>query len=70
MAHVHGSGRIRTADGRDIDWACDTRDGATGKLVIGEQTFRLEDGGLILVDVRGGKVAIDQLAVELNPFDP
>ncbi|QJW98675.1 hypothetical protein [Frigoriglobus tundricola] len=69
MGHLHGSGRIRCADGRDIDWASDTRDGARGKVVIGEQTLRLEDGGLVLVDVRGGKVVIDQLAVELSQFD-
>ena len=70
LGHLHGFGRIRCADGRDIDWACDTRDGATGKLVLSEQTFRIEDGGLILVDVRGGKLVVEQLSVEMAQFDP
>ncbi len=70
IGHLHGFGRIRCADGRDIEWACNTRDGQTGKVVIGEQTLRLEDGGLILVDVRGGKVVIEQLAVDMRQFDP
>src|SRR5438067_1724121 len=29
-----GSGTVRTPDGRDLKWTCDTRDGVRGKVVI------------------------------------
>jgi YD repeat-containing protein len=60
-----GSGSVTAADGRQVEWSCDTRDGVTGKVVIAGQKFRLEDGGVFFLDVRGGGVVIEQAAADM-----
>jgi hypothetical protein len=49
-----GSGTVRLPDGRDVRWTCETRDGARGTVVIGGQSFKLENGPVYLVDLRSG----------------
>jgi hypothetical protein len=58
-----GSGTIHTPDDRTLKWTCDTRDGVLGKVAIDGQPFRLENGPVFLVDLRGGKMVVEQLAV-------
>jgi hypothetical protein len=36
--------------------------------VIGGRAFRLEDGGVVLLDLRGGKLAVEQAAVDIGQF--
>jgi hypothetical protein len=61
------TGHIK-ADGREVAWSCDTKAGETGNLVIGGRTFRLEDGRVVLVDLRGGKLGVVQSAVDMGQF--
>ena len=52
------SGRIKGADGREYSWVCDTRDGVSGELTVAGQKLRLENGGIVLVDMRRNKVIV------------
>ncbi|HEV3386841.1 MAG TPA: hypothetical protein VG097_18635 [Gemmata sp.] len=61
-----GSGQIKAVDGSEIMWTCDTRDGVTGEVVIGGRRYRLENGGIILVDMRGKKLAVEQAIVDMS----
>jgi hypothetical protein len=61
-----GSGQIKAVDGSEIIWTCDTRDGVTGALVIGGRRYRLEDGGIVLVDMRGKKLVVEQAIVDMS----
>ena len=64
-----GSGTIQGADGRALEWTCNTRDGVTGKLVIGSEKLRLEDGGVILVDMKDGRTVVEQASVDMRLFE-
>jgi hypothetical protein len=58
-----GRGTVKLSDGRDIRWTCDTPDGVAGKVTIDGQQFRLEQGQVFLVDLRGG-TKVEQVMVE------
>ena len=64
-----GAGTIKRADGLELSWTCDTHDGVTGTVTFGSQKFRLEDGGLMLVDLRGGKFHVEQAVVDMSHFE-
>jgi hypothetical protein len=64
-----GSGTLKAADVREIEWICSTHDGVTGKLVIGGEQFRLENGAVILVDLRGGRMVVEQAFVDMRLFE-
>ena len=40
-----------------------------GVITFGSQKFRLEDGGLMLVDLRGGKFHVEQAVVDMSHFE-
>lgn len=50
---------------RTVEWFPVTRDGMTGKIVIGGEKLRLEDGGVFRVDTRNG-VTVEQTAVDMR----
>ncbi len=64
-----GSGSIKAADGRDVEWSCSTRDGVTGKLVIGGSPFRLEDGEVVLVNLHAGRIVVEQVSVDMSQLE-
>ena len=55
------TGYIGALDGRKIPFEWSTPDGETGTVIIDEETFRLEDGGLFLVSTLTGKANVKQL---------
>ena len=63
------SGKIKRVDGAELLWTCDTADGVTGVITFGSQKFRLEDGGVILVDLRGGKFRVEQAVADMSHFE-
>lgn len=58
------SGTLRPADGREVEWACDTRDGRTGRVTVGGERFELVNGSVFLVNLRSGRTVVEQVAVE------
>jgi hypothetical protein len=60
------SGTLRAADGRTVEWTCNTADRQTGHVTIGTERFELEKGGVFLVNLRGGKTVVEQVAVEVG----
>ena len=58
------SGTLRTVDGREVEWACDTRDGRTGRVTVGAERFELAEGSVFLVNLRNGRAVVEQIAVE------
>jgi hypothetical protein len=64
-----GAGKIKRIDGLELSWTCDTRDGVTGVITFGSQKFKLEDGGVILVDLRGGKFRVEQAIADMSHFE-
>jgi hypothetical protein len=61
-----GSGLIKAVDGSEITWTCETRDGVTGEVVIGGRRYRLENGGIVLIDMRGKRFAVEQAIVDMS----
>ncbi len=61
-----GSGQIKRADGSEITWTCETRDGVTGEFVIAGKRYRLEDGRIVLVDMRGKRIVVEQAIVDMS----
>ncbi len=63
------SGTIQAPNNRTVEWSCNTRDGVNGKLVIDGKEFRLEDGGVVLVDLRRGGTVVEQAAIDMKLFE-
>lgn len=61
------SGVIQTANGRAVEWACSKRRGRLHELTIDGRSFPLDAGRVFHVDVRGERVAVQQIA--LDPHD-
>jgi hypothetical protein len=60
-------GHFDTLDGRRVEWECDTRDGASGKVTIGGATYYdLPSGRLFLISARHGKTHVRQVAADLS----
>jgi hypothetical protein len=58
---VKYEGDVRSKDGRSWKVSCYTRDGKTGAVKIGDQTFDLADGALFLLSTRGDRPRVKQL---------
>jgi hypothetical protein len=58
------SGTLRATDGREVEWACDTRDGRTGHVTVGTERFELSEGRVFLVNLRNGRTVVEQITVE------
>jgi hypothetical protein len=54
-------GLHRGPDGREVNCRCATRDGQTGTVKIGDETFDLAKGSLFLVSTRGDHNQVRQL---------
>jgi hypothetical protein len=63
------SGTIQAPDSRTVEWTCVTKDGVTGTVTVGDRKLRLENGGLILVDLRGGQTVVEQAAVNVGRLE-
>jgi hypothetical protein len=58
-------GIIKALDGRELKWTCDTWDGVSGRLIIGGEKFRLDQGAVVFIDMRNEKMVIEQAQVNL-----
>jgi hypothetical protein len=61
-------GLIRGLDGREVKWTCDTWDGVSGRVIIGGQKLKLEQGGVVFIDMRDEQMVIEQVAVDMQQF--
>jgi hypothetical protein len=59
-------GKIKTKDGRDLTWSCATLDGKSGKVVIDNQEFELEKGGVFLVLAKDKKTTVEQVNIDMG----
>jgi hypothetical protein len=56
------------ARGGQAAWSCPKPDGKNGKIVIDDQDFDLEKGGLFLVRFRDKKAVVEQVSVDMAQF--
>jgi len=57
-----------TAKGGEAAWSCPRPDGTKGKIVIDDQDFDLEKGGLFLVHFKDKKAVVEQVSVDMAQF--
>ena len=53
----------------EIKWSCETADGVTGTVTIGEEKFDLAKGNFFHVTFDGNKPQVKQLMVEMAKYD-
>ena len=68
------SGTLRSSSARDdrpveLKWSCDTADGVTGTVTIGEEKFDLAKGKFFHVAFDGKKPQVKQLVVDMAKYD-
>jgi hypothetical protein len=63
-------GRLQGADGRKVEWQCETADGKTGQMSINGSAYDLGKGPLVLVSTRGGQVQVRQVQRDLGHVKP
>jgi hypothetical protein len=59
-------GRLQTRGGHDFRFRCETKDGKSGRVTIGDATYDLADGNLFLVRMEGEQLSVKQLARGLD----
>lgn len=55
------TGEQTSADGRKLEWYCETSDGKTGSVKINGQAYELGQGSLFLVATKGAELRVLQL---------
>jgi hypothetical protein len=59
-------GRVLARDGRKVAFSCQTKDGKTGPVTVGESNYDLKDGNLFLVTYDGERLRVSQLKRDLG----
>ena len=59
------SGSLHARDGREVAWACRTRDGRTGKAKIDGVEYDLKKGCVFLVSMQDKKTTVRQLVKDV-----
>jgi hypothetical protein len=60
------SGELLTADGRRVDYRCDTADGRSGVVRLGDRDYDLREGTLFLVSTGGPQTRVLQLQRDIR----
>ena len=63
-------GDYTTTDGRGFRWSCETKDGRSGTVIIGEVRYDLAQGGVFLVSDVQGTPTVSQLSCEVGGTVP
>jgi hypothetical protein len=63
-----GSGAFTNAQGKAVKWICETKDGLTGTVTIGEEVFDLANGLVFLVKFQNDTMVVKQMMLDQPKF--
>ena len=59
-------GHVLSREGRRVDFSCQTKDGKSGPVTVGESNYDLKEGNLFLLTYDGDRLRVSQLKRDLG----